>query len=321
MGGQSNVDVRRGAIANWMVEKTFNSLLAVEGSSSLASASSVELDCMRAKLKALGVQEAEAHAALSRADSNENKFLEYDEFSAAIHDEDTLQALVRKCCFCGTISAGGGSSQLTLTGCTRNAMVQMFSMPLGNRLPSSQRLFSKPVTWEERGEWVERIRDSLRSNHFPQQVTGLFVGIAAMYYAAKVAGIAERIVSKKEAMEALADALAKLDASDDRNIANLTLVQEIIRWVFDDERSCLLFKRAWNANGASYIATWTLGWYIMQFEGDVDVRERSVCNIQRSREELVLGRSCASRASNLEGCERPGIRQSVGTELVGLERR
>jgi len=283
--GQANIDVQVDVVDGWMVEKAFGYLTAADGGVSSdgvpSQATGVEIECMRARLKSLGIHEGEAHAALHRADANQSKTVDYGEFAAAVQEERTLQALVRRCCFCGTISAGGGSSQLTLTGCVRNSVAQMFSMPIGNRLPVVQRLFSTPVTWEERGDWVERIRDALRSGHFPQGVEGLFVGISAMYHAAKVAGITERIVPKREAMKAFADSLAKLDASDHRNIANLTLVQEIIRWVFDDDRTSFLFKRNWNANGTSYVAGWTLGWYVMQFEGDADVREKSVCDIQR----------------------------------------
>merc|ERR1712066_776004 len=105
----------------------------------------------------------------------------------------------------------------------------------------------------QRSEWVERIRNGLRNSRFPQGVEGLFVGISAMYHAAKVAGITDRIVPKREAMRAFADAVAQLDASDHRSVANLTLVKEIIGWVFDDERSCLLFKRNWVAGGTSYV--------------------------------------------------------------------
>jgi len=282
--GQANIDVEVQLLENWMVEKAFLLLLAVDGdpqSGLPAEDTGVEMHCIRAKLKAIGVREGEAHAALHRADADGSKTLEMGEFAAAVQREASLQAVVRRCCFCGTISAGGGSSQLTLTGCVRTGMAQMFSMPIGNRVPVVQRMFSSPVTWEERCDWVELIRDALRANQFPQRVEGLYVGISAMYHAAKAAKITERIIPKQEAMKAIADALAKLDASDCRSIANLTLAQEIIRWVFDDERSCLLFKRDWCFDGNSYVAGWTLGWYVTQFEGDSEVRERSVCNIQR----------------------------------------
>merc|ERR1712050_359052 len=96
-------------------------------------------------------------------------------------------------------------------------------------------------------------------------------------------------------MRAFADALAVLDASDHRTVANLTLVKEIVGWVFDDERSCLLFKRNWVADGTSYIAGWTLGWYVTQFEGDAKVRSASACNIQA----MARGRIARRRALEL----------------------
>merc|ERR1719433_1492662 len=236
---------------------------------------------MRARLNALGILEEEARSALYRADEDGTKTLDFNEFCTAVREEGALQALVRRCCFSGTISAGGGSSQLTLNGCMRSSMAQLFSMPTGNRVPIAQRLFSTPITWEERCDWVARIRDSLRSSQFPQGVQGLFIGISAMYYSAKTAGIADRIVTKKEAMKALADTLAHTDSTDHRCIANLTLAQEILRFVFADERSCFLFKRNWHADGTSYVAGWVLGWYVTQYEGDTDVREQAVCDIQR----------------------------------------
>jgi hypothetical protein len=316
--GQANVDVKVGALERWMVDKAFDLLLAADKADKadnlsanfpeVDQASNVEVELVDARLRALGIHEAEVHAALRRAESNANRILDHAEFSRAVDRECALQAMVRRCCFCGTISAGGGSSQLTLTGCVRNTMDQMFSMPIGNRVPIVGRLFSTPVTWEERGDWVERIRDGLRSSQFPKGVQGLFVGISAMYHAAKVAGVTERLVTKREAMKAFADSLARLDANaDHRSIANLTLVQEIIRWVFDDDHSCMLFKRNWHANGTEYVASWTLGWYVMQFEGDAEVRERSSCNIQRiSRGMRVRSQLKKLSESRLEP-EQPGV--------------
>jgi len=284
--GQASVDVSVGTVERWMIDKAFGLLLTADSSPNnlpdVDQTTSVEVEWVDARLKALGIHEAEVQAALRRADSDANRILDHEEFSLAVNAECALQAMVRRCCFSGTISAGGGSSQLTLTGCVRNGMAQMFSMPIGNRVPIVGRLFSTPATWEERADWVERIREGLRSSQFPKGVQGLFVGISAMYHAAKVAGVIERIVTKREAMKAFADALAQLDANaDHRSIANLTLAQEIIRWVFDDDYSCMLFKRNWHANGTEYVASWTLGWYVTQFEGDAEVRERSSCNIQR----------------------------------------
>jgi len=83
-------------------------------------------------------------------------------------------------------------------------------------------------------------------------------------------------------------------------VANLTLVKEIITWVFDDERSCLLFKRNWTAGGNSHVAGWTLGLYVTQFEGDREARERSCVSIQR------LFRGMRMRKSYLKALKAPG---------------
>jgi len=319
--GQASVDVKVGALERWMVDKAFDLLLTADHSLAnfpeVDQASSVEVEWVDARLKALGIHQAEVHAALHRADSDANRILDHAEFSGAVDRESALQAMVRQCCFCGTISAGGGSSQLTITGCVRNGMAQMFSMPIGNRVPIVGRMFSTPVTLEERGDWVERIRDGLRSSQFPKRVQGLFVGISAMYHAAKVAGVTERLVTKREAMKAFADALARLDANaDHRSIANLILVQEIIRWVFDDDHSCMLFKRNWRANGTEYVASWTLGWYVTQFQGDAEVRERSSCNMQR----IARGVRVRSQLRKVSGArlrpEMPAMDRAISSPAV-----
>jgi len=154
-------------------------------------------------------------------------------------------------------------------------------MPLGNRVPIVQKLFSEIVTWEERSDWVERIRGSLYANRFPTSVCGLYVGISAMYHAAKFAGISDRIVTKQEAVAALASALSKVNASDHRTIANLTLVKTVIDWVFEDNKSCLLFKRNWSSEGNTFVAGWVLGWYVSQFEDYTASATHAVCSIQR----------------------------------------
>jgi len=234
------------------------------------------------QLRALGVGEDEVMTALKRADSNGDEALDYEEFVAAAASEPTFQALVRRCAFAGTISAGGGSSQLTLTSCVRNSLPQLFSMPVGNRVPIVQRLFSEEVTWQQRSDWIERIRSGLRASQFPRGLSGFYVAISAMYHAAKASGINDRLVTKSEAIAAFASLLAKLDAKDHRSIANVTLVKEIITWVFDDETSVLLFKRNWSTAGSTtYVAGWTLGMYCTQFEMDEDCRERSACIIQK----------------------------------------
>merc|ERR1712139_421351 len=109
----------------------------------------------------------------------------------------------------------------------RGSMAQLFSMNVGNRVPIVEKLFSAEVTWEERSEWVERIRMGLRGNNFPRRVRGLFIGISAMYHAVKAAGCADRIISKGEVVTALAEKLKTLNLSDHRSVANLTLVKEV----------------------------------------------------------------------------------------------
>jgi len=292
--GQPDVDVGESCLQEWMLDDAFTQLSAVKGSpepvgnekvsqKKKAARKSVDVDvaCARARLKALGIPEDQALECLRKADADMSGALKRDEFAAAVGKDTLLQAMVRRCTFSGTISAGGGSSQLSLAGLERGGATQLYSLPVGNRFPIINRMFSKPVEIDERSLWVERIRDGLRSSSFPQGVTGLFVGISAMYYAAKAAGVANRIVAKQEVVLKLSDTLSKVDVNDHRTVANLTLVKEIISWTFDENKSCFLFKRNWRAGGTEHVAGWTLGWYVTQYEADAEVRNHCACEVQR----------------------------------------
>jgi len=274
--GLTSIDIPTEGIQSWMVEEAFTDIAALEGQDCVGE---VACEDAQARLQAKGVPED----TLTKVFQNRARrsVITFSEFETAVYNEATLQAMVRKHCFKGSISAGGGSSQLALCGAVRNSIVQLYSMPIGNRVPIVEKLFSTPVTWAERSDWVERIRGSLQSTDFPQGVCGMFVGISAMYHAAKKVGIADCIVTKQEVMLAFAEYLATMDSNDHRVVANLTLVKEIIGWVFADSGASFLFKRNWVSGEETYIAGWTLGWYVSQFEGDAGLRERSALYIQR----------------------------------------
>lgn len=273
---QPDVDVSAGGLEDWMVRDAFQRLAAANGQDACAGTENAE-----AWLKSLGIRNSKVQSALQVAGADSGRSINLEAFRAAVRSEPASEVLVRRFLFSGTISAGGGSSQLSLTGCSIQSTAQLFSMPLGNRLPILESMFSTPVTNDEKCLWVERIRDSLASSKYPQALCGLFVGISAVYHACKQAGLADRVVGKLEVIKGLSDALAKLDGTDHRQVANLMLVKELIAYAFHDERSCFLFKRNWHAGGSSHVATWTLGWYVSQFEGDFEVREGCVTNMQR----------------------------------------
>jgi len=284
--GVPDIDIATDQPPNWMLEKCWDILTSATSSASGAGNASapkhsLDIEAAKARLATLGISAQEVEAVLGRANTDGDGQLDIKEFKEAVGTEPSFQAMIRRCTFCGTISAGGGSSQLTLTGYMRNSMPQLYSMAIGNRVPIVKRLFSNPVTWEERADWAERIREGLRSAEFPKGLCGFYVGISAMYHAAKLAGVADRLVPKQEVVSALATALTGPKAADARTVANLTLVKEIVDWVFDADSACLLFKRNWTSSSGKYVAGWTLGWYASQFEGDDDVRQRSVITIQR----------------------------------------
>merc|ERR1719330_250422 len=191
----------------WMLDETW-SMLETAGASSTC-----QLRSAGERLRSLGVRNEEVHAALQRADTDGGGTLEKFEFISSVGVGSPLECLVRRCTFGGTISAGGGSCQLTLSGSMKSTTPQLYSIPVGNRVPIVQKIFSDPVTMEERIEWIERIRDSLKKNRIPRNMSGLYVGISAMYYAAKCAGINDRIVTCPEAVAALAAAIADVDLS------------------------------------------------------------------------------------------------------------
>jgi len=280
---QPDTDINGGAMPDWVIDQAYKYLAAVEGEKR-HSLPKVDVMCAQDKLHSLGVDSKAVMGALKRADSDVDQGISREEFFHAVRHEPALETLVRRCTFSGSISGGG--SGVTITCCSVGATSQIFSMRIGALLPISEHLFSSPVTWREQRLWVEKIRSELRSCHFPQGECGLFVAVGATYYAARVAGLSDRVVEKQQAIAGLASAIAKLDCTDRREVANLTLVKELIDWVFDDFRSAILFKRTWHTGGTTHIAGWTLGWYISQFMEDQTVREQCVRQLQS----LVRGR-------------------------------
>mmetsp|Transcript_7912 Transcript_7912/g.18529 ORF Transcript_7912/g.18529 Transcript_7912/m.18529 type:complete len:921 (-) Transcript_7912:12-2774(-) len=204
-----------------------------------------------------------------------------EDLQAAAESDRLLQPLIRSCSFSGTISAGGGSCQLTLGSGSSKNLAQLYSMPIGNRSPSTGGLFPAKgeITEEKRMEWTQQVKGMVGSS-FPAKLSGFFVGISAAFHAAKAAGIADRFVSQREAIAGLNTKIQGLDPTDSRSISNLILVREIIDGVFDEESS-FLFKRNWTVGESTYVAGWTLGLYSTQFESDSDLRHTAARHLQR----------------------------------------
>lgn len=279
--GQPDVDVGSGWLADFLIDDAFRQLTAANLNSPPGTREGIRAEKATQALSNLGMAMSEIRQSVQKADVDSGGTIDRDEFFGAVREDPLLQALVRRTSFCGTISAGGGSSQLSLcTSSSGTGTTQLYSMPIGNRVPQTTGMFSEAVTADEQAMWVERIRAALHHEGFPQGLTGLFVGISAFFYAAKTAGVEDRIVEKHEVVVALANSLANAKETDHKTIANLILTKELISWAFDDDKSCFLFKRNWTANGSTHVAGWTLGWYVTQFEGDAGVRDRCVVKMQ-----------------------------------------
>eukprot|EP00746_Dinoflagellata_sp_MGD_P138745 gnl/MRDRNA2_/MRDRNA2_72331_c0_seq1.p1 gnl/MRDRNA2_/MRDRNA2_72331_c0~~gnl/MRDRNA2_/MRDRNA2_72331_c0_seq1.p1 ORF type:complete len:1019 (+),score=221.89 gnl/MRDRNA2_/MRDRNA2_72331_c0_seq1:70-3126(+) len=262
---QARVDVCNAPLGlqEYFLREAFNELAGSDGLLTLSEAESLLLD--------VGVQKGEIQRAFELADVDLSGSLDFEEFHKRIDESDEVFARVLdNAQFQGTLSAGGGSSQLAMIAAIQAAhSMQLFSASVGNRVPLVEGMFSKFVTEDERVMWVERIHDKFKASSFPKGIHGLFVGISATYHAAKKAGIADRIIGKGEAVMALAKALNELGPNDSRDIANLILVKELLEWAFDEGAS-FLFKRNWHIGGHQYTASWTLGWYISQFEENLE---------------------------------------------------
>lgn len=200
----------------------------------------------------------------SQIDIDGNGIVDSEEFRLGLENgSEGLLAIAKRAFFMGTISAGGGSCQLTLcAGATSN--VQLFSAPVGNRVPTKRKMFSSVVTSEELDAWSSCVREALRSAEYPRGLTGLYVGISALYHAAKACSIDNRIVCHGEVLQALTSALQE-DPQDHRRLANLVLVRELLSYVFSSD-AVFLFKRAWLVRDTEFVATWTLGMFVAQYE-------------------------------------------------------
>jgi len=127
-----------------------------------------------------------------------------------------------------------------------------------------------PVDKERLTLWYNLLQACADERGFASQKRGLFVGISAIFYAAKLAGC-DQMVLERDAfiakLDAKRDALLAKGGTDGRGLANLTLVMALVD--FSLHRSAkLVCKRNWKVGPANaiesvdFVATWTLGMYL-----------------------------------------------------------
>jgi len=192
-----------------------------------------------------------------------------------------MRALVKSRLFNGTLSAGGGSCQITVkpdrSDEQRRRSVSIstrssdpFSVKLGNKTPMNgdTPLFPKDAPMSEKliEAWRCRIQDELLSMDLPAKLNkglrGVYIGISAVYYAAESAKCHERLLPKAEFLARLDERVRKLledqplpsdqggrQVYDHREFSNLVLVHEIISSVLADS-AWIVCKRKWRAQPA-----------------------------------------------------------------------
>jgi hypothetical protein len=195
-----------------------------------------------------------------------------------------MRSLVKHRLFNGTISAGGGSCQISMKNhdvanskprpdisrsISRRKSGEFMSLPLGNKFPTAEtkdgstRLFpaDQRVTPFMVSQWRNRIKSTFQQMQQDQDVPqamdgglrGLFIGISAVYYAAAKAGVAEVILPKTTFLERLDMKLSKeleAEVQDKLAISNLTLVHEFLGVVLHDS-AWIVCKRDWKAQPAA----------------------------------------------------------------------
>jgi len=279
-----------------------------------------ELECAyREAAEEAGVQETETSVGVQDMPISVPCSHFYDAFN---NSPALLRALLRARLFSGTLSAGSGSSQVTLRCSTSLDTSQVHSLPVGNRTPVvsmklaltadapsllstrlphtrvlAQELLCIPpasrpsgrtgrhasftetkAAWSEDGpvcperleQWRELVTTCADESHFPTEQRGLFVGISAVYYAAKLAGCEDKVLKRDEFLERLElqrNALMKEGGHDRRGLSNLVLVAALVQFVLH-RTSLIVCKRNWHVgegmqdNQMDFVATWSLGMYL-----------------------------------------------------------
>jgi len=193
-------------------------------------------------------------------------------------DPAMMRALARARLFYGTLSAGGGSCQCSYKSKEDADMIVLESIPLGNRTPLDKLPNGEPSKWskekavsiEQQNEWRLEIRTELETRNIPMNLRGFFIGISAVYYALLEAGIHEKVLPRDLIIEALEIKIANLTFGSKnyhKNVSNLILVSEWLRWILSD-KSFMCAKRNWvvenrkTGHSSKLIATWSLGFWL-----------------------------------------------------------
>lgn len=305
------------------------------------------------------IDEAKMKEWFDLAKDEDSLFAEAAALSEVIREEPQLmRALIKNRLFNGTLSAGGGSCQITVkpdheervqlqrpgiagnrpnsppdghlstsgqpppltarsTSGHSNQVLrtsEFHSVSVGNKTPliadpSGYAMFPKtdPITKDLLDAWREKIKDNLVNKDLPYKLQGnlrgVYVGISAIFYAAKSANCQELLLPKAEFLKRLEakleDLLAEVEKQrriaareaekdqkvyDHKEFANLVLVHTLVSHVLA-ETAWIVCKRNWRADPASvekdsktpgdvwdepeeklpeYVATWSLGFYLNQ---------------------------------------------------------
>lgn len=240
-------------------------------------------------------------------------------------NEVLMRALTREKLFTGTLSAGGGSCQVTLRSLAVLGASKLHSIPIGNRLTTVQvdkrrssgdRLFGTefPETarlawqfltsenrevWNEQrmGEWADLIKCCLKEHQVVSGQRGLFLGITAVYYAAKDAGVDCQLIRRDEFVTAVADRIDQAMAmsqgvggADPRLLANLVLVKTLVEHVLH-RTATIVCKREWlGRDGSEFVATWTFGLFLKQL-GQTEASPRFLRDHRALRRKLMRSKS------------------------------
>jgi len=227
--------------------------------------------------------------------------VEVDEVSQIFrNDAHLMRALIKSRLFNGTLSAGGGSCQITVKPeheerrkAGRKSMhagghgapqlvkqvsshqllrtSEFYSVKLGNKTPltapdGGEPMWarSQPMSHALIDAWRHRIRGTVEAMELPAkvkegQLRGVYIGISAVFYAAKEAGCTERLMPRDAFLGALSGKLNELLANppkpqekdgkimyDHRPFSNLVLVREIVGRVLAPS-AWIVCKREWLA--------------------------------------------------------------------------
>jgi hypothetical protein len=126
-----------------------------------------------------------------------------------------------------------------------------------------------PVSMELLEEWRDLVLCCADEVEVPHSQRGLFVGISAFFYAAKLAGCEDQILEKSDFIDALESKIEELleSGGTGRDLANLTLVSALVGHVLHSKAK-IVCKRNWlcseseRSEPMKVVATWTLGFFL-----------------------------------------------------------